>query len=1009
MGDFEQYNHNDSVSLLVKIIEEVGATGGRRIFKFRVRVADSEEVNLIVWEGSPAIDVDWRVGEWYHLEKVLVKKWSSTNELNATKQTTAEKVRSKTAERTISGSEAVRLNSKTDRCGFIWVPDTQNNTESRSYCCYRTTWREFDRCIWHAETDIPKPPEALTEVREEPENRKLNGSPRELLSGAVLRNAELTDSVLTAVDFSGADFQNANLTGVYLSYSNLSNADLRGIDLTDCTVSKMLLKCSNLRDANLSGLSLFGIDFTRAELSDATFADANIKNSNFAGANPEAAKDFDDTEIQPYDGEKKGGSSGNNGEVLSHQNHSDKELSVGHTINTDFDREDMVRRTQQNDSESTPEGLNHVEKRRDSVSPSSGWDVDSLAAATTLDTSDIEDAVSRLTSSGCSRDEAIGYVRRYLTEMLRGEGLFAVYGVGPSSGHALVEAGITTIAELRAATPHKLSAKSDLSIRQIQRLQEAAQAGNFSSLESDNKQVAEQLLCVSQEFSTDGHENRNSLNSEESVNKKENQFISTSTKSTTESERTAREATVDIRDNKQETLTPSELPVPSLEAFELPDGSAVFPNYLSEYYESFRSAKRVLELVFQIPRIDIDPDDRRDPRVQYYVLLDACIGFGDTSSPFTGYGPQHQNRLPFSIRDYRKAFGDAETVTDYRVINVKRFSDNTHELLYEKTNVNTTRKFVRPCVPGTSLPLLELPGSFEELEEVLHQLASFPGYPPLPSENGVNDQTIPIAEIYQTCFADLDKEHQADLTLLTATESSPPTGPVPAATPISSTEAESTLLDFGRLSHLFKRVNPPADSPVNRALEVFALDWYRSSSPSFEALRALAKHGENNPIDIFRPRLRDLVHRRFLLDRWDFDYITVFPGHEAGSLSPQLVELAQDAVLETDILYTPLLERTETVERQREKSKDERQRIAIEPSASLRARAKLNGDTVILFDDICTTGSSLLAGAHLLRQAGADRVVCLTLGLTPGGLRENVKEITDPKAPASEIIAGLAR
>ena len=644
---------------------------------------------------------------------------------------------------------------------------------------------------------------------------------------------------------------------------------------------------------------------------------------------------------------------------------------------------------------------------QDPAPPTSTLDVDSLAAATTLDAEDIQDAVERLTSSECSNEEAIGYVQRYLTEMLQGNGLFAVRGIGPAKGRALVEAGVTTVEDLQKATPDDLSKKSSLSVSQIQRLQESVQADDFTSLDPDDEQVAEHLVNSADGLPVEDNESERSEYKEENGRKKAAHAQRSNTSSTEpqgDPEITASTADED----QQEVLTPSELPVPSRDTSTMPDGDEVFPNYLSEYYESFRNARRVLELVFQIPGTDIEPDDRRDPRVQYYVLLDACVGFGDTSSTFTGYGPQHQDRLSFSIRDYRKVFGDAETVTNYQLINVKPFDKDTHELLYEKTNVKITNEFVRPCVPGTSYPLPELPDTLEGLQEALRRLDTFPAYPPLPTENGISDRTIPIAEIYQTCFEDLDREYKVDLSPLTATEPAP-TGPVPAATPTSSSEAESTLLDYGRLSHLFRRVNPPAESPANRALNIFALDWYRPDSPSFEALRALAKHDKDDPVDAFRPRLQDLLHRRFLLDTWDYDYITVFPGHEAGSLSPQLVELAQDAVIETDILYTPLLERTETVERQREKSKDERQRIAIEPSKSLQTRAKLNGDTVILFDDVCTTGSSFLAGAHLLRQAGADRVVCLSLGLTSSGPQANVKEITDPEVPASEIIAGMKR
>jgi hypothetical protein len=637
---------------------------------------------------------------------------------------------------------------------------------------------------------------------------------------------------------------------------------------------------------------------------------------------------------------------------------------------------------------------------------SNEWDIASLAQATTLDTEDIEDAVNRLVDANYSHEEAIGYVRRYLKQMLEGEGLFAVYGVGPSNGSALVDAGITTIEGLRTVIPQDLANRTGLSKEQAQRLKEAAQAGNFSSLEPDDEQVAKQLVDSPKDLAKQGTESKHPSDTKKRTDRDATQSEDSKVDYTPEPQNNSKEATTPDGDSQQGVLPPRKLPVPDPEEYTVPGGGTVYPNYLSEYYESFRDAKKVLELVFQMPGTDLNPEDRSDPRVQYFILLDACIGFGDMSTRFTGYGPQHQDRLSFSITDYRKVFGDAETVTDYQVIDVKPFREDTHKHLREIGSVKTTREFVRPCIPGTNRPIPELPGSLAELQDALLQLATFSAYPPLPSENGTNDRTIPIADIYRTCFEDLNQEYRVDLTPLETTQPQP-AGPVPAATPTSSTEAESKLIDYGRLSHLFKRVTPPAGSPVNRVLNVFALDWYRPDSPSFGALQALAKHGEDDPMDTFRPRLQDLIHRRFLLDTWSYDYITVFPGHEAGSRSSQLVELAQDAVLETGIIYTPLLERTETVDRQRKKSAEERRQVACAPSESLRTRAKLHNDTVILFDDICTTGSSLLAGAHLLRQAGANRVVCITLGLTPSGPRTDVKEVTDPEASASEIIAGV--
>jgi hypothetical protein len=210
-------------------------------------------------------------------------------------------------------------------------------------------------------------------------------------------------------------------------------------------------------------------------------------------------------------------------------------------------------------------------------------------------------------------------------------------------------------------------------------------------------------------------------------------------------------------------------------------------------------------------------------------------------------------------------------------------------------------------------------------------------------------------------------------------------------------------------------VDPPTRLPTDVERRVFALvgrcggsaDGVTVERHLLDAIQDLAKFGRDDPVETFLPRLRDLVHRRFLSDRWDYDFITVFPGHEAGSLNPQLVELAMEGVVETSILYSPLLERTETTARRREKPADAREAVAHDPGETLRVRQSLDGKTVILLDDICTTGSSLLAGAHLLRDAGARRVVGLTLGFTPGGPVSDVQEIDTPDAYASELIAGI--
>ncbi len=400
-----------------------------------------------------------------------------------------------------------------------------------------------------------------------------------------------------------------------------------------------------------------------------------------------------------------------------------------------------------------------------------GWTVNSLAAATELDTDDVEDAVDRVVTAGCSREVAIGYVRRYLKEMLQEEGLFSVHGVGPKIGSSLLRAGITTTSELRGITPSNLSNKIDLSTAHIQRLQEAAQAGDFASFEPDNERAAEKLVDPSLgAFTQENAEQQHSDSDEDpatgltELNQLNTELSELNAESNDESGSTSGNYPPPVDDSRPEALTPRELDIPTYRSYTAPRGGEIYRNHLSEFYESFYDVSRVLSVVFQISGTDIDPEDRRDPRVQYYILIKACLGFYDDSVPFGGYGSQHNDRLPFSMEEYREVFGNDGAMTEYHVIDVEPFKQETHDIFRGVADVNPTKEFVRPCVPGTAQPIPELPGSLGELQDALFQLATFPAYPPLSTETGVNNRTIPIADVYRTCFKDLDQTHQVDLT-----------------------------------------------------------------------------------------------------------------------------------------------------------------------------------------------------------------------------------------------------
>jgi len=196
-------------------------------------------------------------------------------------------------ERENSGESSAETNEETstvdkkspiDRCKFVWPQKEGQSDQHTASCCYRKTWGQHDRCIWHADTEGNKPIEELSKAREAEENRLHNHLPREILSGAVLRNIKFFDEIFTGVDFSGADLQECDFGKVYLGYADFKHATIQDVDFTDATISKADFRNADLYNIKFNDMSLFEVDFTGSKITNSNFTDAKVDQAIFTNA-----------------------------------------------------------------------------------------------------------------------------------------------------------------------------------------------------------------------------------------------------------------------------------------------------------------------------------------------------------------------------------------------------------------------------------------------------------------------------------------------------------------------------------------------------------------------------------------------------------------------------------------------------------------------------------------------------------------------------------------------------
>jgi ComF family protein len=166
--------------------------------------------------------------------------------------------------------------------------------------------------------------------------------------------------------------------------------------------------------------------------------------------------------------------------------------------------------------------------------------------------------------------------------------------------------------------------------------------------------------------------------------------------------------------------------------------------------------------------------------------------------------------------------------------------------------------------------------------------------------------------------------------------------------------------------------------------------------PSFDRARAVAAHSGSMRTLVHALKFQDRQDTRRLLGKWlieagreliaDCDIVVPVPLARRRLLARrfnQAAILAREVARLTGLAYEPLLlERTRATESQVGLTRDQRRRnVSGAFAVPERRRADIEGKSILLIDDVLTTGSTVGACARVLRRSGASRVNVLTLAM----------------------------
>ncbi|MFB6166061.1 MAG: pentapeptide repeat-containing protein [Haloarculaceae archaeon] len=149
-----------------------------------------------------------------------------------------------------------------DRCRF--VPDVTADTDRGRLCCWRETFEDADRCVWH----LDRGDRALTDFSAPQPGERLDGA---IMRGLSLNGVDwLAECVLVGADFSDANVSRASFVGADLREATFHAADARGTSFERANLESATMTDVDLRDADFSKAQFDVADFSSSRINEHT-------------------------------------------------------------------------------------------------------------------------------------------------------------------------------------------------------------------------------------------------------------------------------------------------------------------------------------------------------------------------------------------------------------------------------------------------------------------------------------------------------------------------------------------------------------------------------------------------------------------------------------------------------------------------------------------------------------------------------------------------------------------